>query len=233
MHANLATISTMRQIPSLRRIPDRPFHFLQKFLFLCGLGLLGAIPYLLAAAAQAGIKPLDGVKIEALETYQNPKQRQFDFGLGLWPLDPYYNGFSIDVGYTQIFNKTDAWEVVHADYLYTVDTGLTSQLADQYSVNPQSIRRLSLVLSSNFRYTLAYGKFIFFERSIRYFRSSILAGPAFVMTNQGETVGLGAGFRLETFVNNLYSWKLEVRDTYAFGYLDNNLAFIFGTSYGV
>lgn len=207
---------------------------LNRIVFTFGFCLI--LPCLsLAKAPEAttpGIKPLDGVRIQAVETYQNPKKQQLDFGLGLWPMDPYFNGFSVDVGYNRFFNKTYAWEVAHIDYIYSVDTGLTSQLADRWSVSPQTINRLNFVFSSNLRYTLAYGKFVFMTKYIKYFRASVLAGPAFVLASQGSSVGLGAGFRFETFVNNDFSWKVEVRDIYAFGNLNNNLAFVLGTAYG-
>src|SRR6185437_7989972 len=43
-----------------------------------------------------GPRPIDGVYVEAVENYANPKQRQYGFDFGFWPLNPYYNGFSLD-----------------------------------------------------------------------------------------------------------------------------------------
>ena len=178
-----------------------------------------------------GEKPLDGVNVEAVQTYKNPKSQQIFFGLGLWPLDPYYNGLSVDLTYTRYLNKTYSWDVASLDYVYAVDSGLTSELADKYSVQPQSIERLNFVLSSDLNYTFAYGKTIFLTKYIRYFRSSLLAGPGLVITNQESTVGLDMGWRLETFVNDSFSWRVEARYLYAFSSMHNNLAFIFGTAY--
>src|ERR1700744_6478206 len=80
-----------------------------------------------ANSTRSGVQPLDGVQIDAVQSYVNPKSQQIDFGLGVWPLDAYYSGFSLDASYSYYFNKTYAWEVLHADYLYTVDKGLTSE----------------------------------------------------------------------------------------------------------
>lgn len=179
-----------------------------------------------------GVQPLDGVKIEALETYQNPKRQQLDFGLLVLPLDPYYNGFGIDLGYTRYFDKTYSWQILDINYIYSVNKGLTSQLAENYNVNPTSIERLTFIVSTNLEYVIAYGKFVFLSNHIRYFRSSLVVGPAYATSNKRGTVGLNLGFRFETFVNDDFSWVFQIRDVYAPSNIDNNLAFVLGTAYG-
>jgi outer membrane beta-barrel protein len=177
-------------------------------------------------------RPLDGVTIEAVETYRNPKTNQLDFGLGIWPLNPYFNAFSIDLTYNHYFNKALAWEVLHGSYMYSVDSGITSELADNYGVDPKNIERPGYFLSSNLKYTLAYGKFIFLNSNIRYFRSQVMAGPALAITNKRQSIGGDVGWVFETFVNDFFSWKFELRDTIATtGSTSNNLAISVGTGY--
>ena len=53
------------------------------------------LPQALASNSAPGIQPLDGVNVEAVQTYQNPKSSLIDFGLGIWPLNPYYNALRI------------------------------------------------------------------------------------------------------------------------------------------
>lgn len=176
--------------------------------------------------------PLDGVNMEALETYRNPAHNELDFGLGIWPVNPYFNSFSIDVGYTHLYGRTWSWEVVRASYMYNVDKGLTSTLADDYNVQPTSIERPNFILSSDIKYVLAYGKFIFFQQYIRYFRSEILGGPSFAITNQRSSIGFNVGWGFEVYVNDLFSWKVQIRDTLVtVGSTTNNLALILGTGY--
>lgn len=209
----------------------KSFKFLGFFLTLCLLTQAhAASPEL---EQQFGPKPLDGVFVDAIQSYSNPRNSHFGFDFGVWPLQPYYNGFSVDVNYTYYFNKDHAWEVLNAAYLYTVDTGLVTELADENKLQPQFIQRVNYIISSNYLMTLAYGKFIFFENNIRYFRSSLILGPAMIATNNGSSIGLCMGWGFETFVNDRVSWKFEIRDNYAFS-LDhpNNLAFLLGTSYG-
>ena len=179
-----------------------------------------------------GLHPLDGVNIEAVETYQNPKKQQIDFGLAVLPLDPYYNGFAIDLGYNYYFGKTYSWQILDVNYIYSVNKGLTSQLAQTYGVNPKSIERLTFIVSSNIQYVHAYGKFVFMKEVIRYFRSSVVFGPAYVTSNKRGTVGFNLGWRFETFVNDDFSWILQIRDVYAPSNIDNNLIISLGSSYG-
>src|SRR4051794_36845015 len=65
-----------------------------------------------------GPRPLDGVVVEALETYRNPKTNQIGLNLGVWPFNAYYTGFSLTGAYTYFFDKTYAWEVAQGSYLY-------------------------------------------------------------------------------------------------------------------
>lgn len=177
-------------------------------------------------------RPLDGVNIEALETYRNPKANSLEVALGVWPLNPYFNGFSVDLGYNWIFNKTYAAEV-RGSYIYTMDKGLTSELADSYGVDPQAtIERPSFLLAADLKYTIAYGKFIFFKDRIRYFRSQLLAGPAFINTNKQSLIGGDIGWAMEAYVNDLFSWRIELRDVIAsIGSTTNNLELSVGMGY--
>lgn len=199
-----------------------------------GVGLVFALFTTQAHAADQKFaeRPLDGVNIEALETYRNPKANSLDVGLGVWPLNPYFNAFSVDIGYNWIFDKTYAAQV-RGSYLYTVDKGLTSELADSYNVDPQStIERPNFIVSADFKYTIAYGKFIFFKDRIRYFRSQIFAGPAFVSSNKQALFGGDVGWSMEAYVNELFSWRLEIRDVVAsIGSTTNNLELSVGMGY--
>jgi hypothetical protein len=179
-----------------------------------------------------GPRPMDGVFVEAVETYSGSKSQQIDFGLSTFPLDPYYNGFGIDLAYAYFFNKTYAWQVINVDYVFGVDKGLRSQLAQNWGVQPQSIEQIAYIVSTSLEYLPVYGKFISFKEYIRYFRSAFFGGPAFVATNQQSTVGLNLGWRLEAYVNSSFAWNFQLRDVYVFGGLGNNMALVLGTSYG-
>jgi outer membrane beta-barrel protein len=180
-----------------------------------------------------GPRPVDGVFVEAVQGYMIPRRSQFGLDFGMWPVQPYYNGFSLDTYYTYHFSKDSAWEVLNFSYLYTVDTDLTTELASSYNVTPKSIERVNYVLSSNYLWNVAYGKFAFFNNNIRYFRSGFMVGPALIVTNTESIAGFCIGWSFETFVNEKTAWRFQIRDNYASGNSHpNNLVFLLGTSYG-
>src|SRR5438270_10909477 len=78
---------------------------------------------------------LDGVKIEALETFTSPKWNELSLGMGISPLDPYYTAFSLNGGYIRYFTPTLGWEVISGAYAFTVQKDLVSQLAT-FGVTP-------------------------------------------------------------------------------------------------
>lgn len=206
------------------------------------VSLLSMITLLYAPQLQAiekeleekfGGRPLDGVYVRAVENQLNPRTNRMAFDLGIWPLQPYYNGFSLNASYSHFFNKNYAWEVLRACYVYTVQTDLTSKLAENYGVNPQSIERTSYVLSSDLHWFFAYGKFLFFENNIRYFRSSLLLGPGLVVSNKASRFALDLGWSFETFIKENVAWRVELRDTVAFSAdHPHNMSINFGTVYG-
>jgi outer membrane beta-barrel protein len=180
-----------------------------------------------------GARPLDGVYVRAVENQLNPRTNRVAFDLGVWPLQPYYNGFSLNFSYSHFFNKTYAWEILRFCYLYTVQTDLTAKLAEQYGVDKQKIERTAYVISSDVHWFFAYGKFLFFENNIRYFRSSLMAGPGLVSSNFSSKFGVDFGWSIETFFKEDFAWRLEIRDTIAFGAdHPHNMSLNVGTVYG-
>ncbi len=186
-----------------------------------------------AEEEEFGERPLDGIMVEALETYRNPKTSQLSFDLSLWPFNAYYTGFGINAGYIYYLNKTWAWEVANISYVYSVEKGLTSDLAQNYYVNPVQIERMTYTMITNLEYYHSYGKFILAKEYIRYFRSAFLFGGGMVTTNKQSYIAGSLGLKFEVYVNDVFSWKIEVRDLItAQSGVTNNVAFSLGTSYG-
>jgi hypothetical protein len=183
--------------------------------------------------SEFGPKPLDGSTIEALEIYRNPKGNELTFGLGVFPFNPYYSGFSAHAGYSIYFNKSTAWEVLNGYLVKSVEKSLTTDLAQNFSVNPTQIERLNFVLSSNMLFFHSYGKFIFLSRHIEYFRTAFLVGLAMVKTNQQSRLAASFGLRFGIYANDTFSWKIDIRDHMTFsGGVENFIAFTFGTGIG-
>ena len=174
-------------------------------------------------------KTLDGIYVQAVESYINPKHHELSFGVGLFPFNAYYNGFSADGGYTFFFNSLFAWEVMHGSFVFSVQKDLTSQLAERYFVNPQSIEKLEYVASTNLIAVLSYGKGVFFRRFLQYSRSSLLGGVGLVKTSTQSKTAVSVGMRFDGYLNNIFSWRLEVRDAFTLNNTAHFVSFSMGT----
>lgn len=155
---------------------------------------------------------IDAVPIQALETYANPKNHGLALGAGIFPLDPYFFAFGIHASYTYFFNSSLAWEMIDGSYAFTVRKNLSSELADKYNVRPETIERLEYVIASSLMVLPTYGKTVLFKSVLQNIRTGLLIGPGFYKTSltSGPTVHLGAMF--ENYIDETFSWRLEIRD---------------------
>jgi outer membrane beta-barrel protein len=159
---------------------------------------------------------LDGVAIEAVETFVNPLNSEISFNLGFFPFNAYYAAFSGQFGYTYHYNSDYAWEILNAGYALTSQKALTAELANTYGVNPDVIEKVTFLVASNFLYTPIYGKTVLTKKFIRYMRISLLAGPAVVGTSIQTLLAFNFGLQFDTYINEKFSWKLEFRDYVTF-----------------
>jgi hypothetical protein len=161
-------------------------------------------------------KPLDGVNLEAVETYAEPRTNEIGLGVGIYPFDAYYYGLSLNAGFTMHFSRNFAWEIINAQYFFGFQKNLTTELADVYSVNPTSIPELNYIVSTNGAYSFSYGKSVLFEDFIRYFRDSVLFGLGAVKTTDSTSFAINTGIKVEMFTTENFSWQFEARDSFAF-----------------
>jgi outer membrane beta-barrel protein len=184
------------------------------------------------AADMTKPKPLDGVNLEAVETYAEPRANELGLGVGIYPFDAYYYGVSLNVGFTIHFSRNFAWEIINAQYFFGFQKDLTTELADVYSVNPTSIPELNYIVSTNALYSFSYGKSVLFEDFIRYFRDSVIYGLGAVRTSDALTsttsFAVNLGLKVEMFTTENFSWHFEARDSIAFSG-NNYLTFSLGT----
>lgn len=156
---------------------------------------------------------MDGVPVEAHETYLNPKRNEFSLGAGVYPLDPYYYGFSLNASYAYFLNSSFAWEVLNGIYTFNVTKDLTSQLAERFGVNPEVIEKLEYILATHLVLYPTYGKNLLFKKFIQSSRTGLFAGPCFVKSTLTSRAGVSFGALFETQVSDTFSWRLDFRDT--------------------
>lgn len=176
---------------------------------------LGTILLSSPAFADEDQKSLDGVTVEAVETYRNPRSLELAAGAGIYPLDPFYTGFSLNGGLTYYISTSFAWEILGGSYAFSVVKELTSQLARDYGANPATIEKLEYALSSNLVLVPSYGKTVLFRSFLQNFRSSFFAGGGLVKTTLASLPCVSVGFRTDTYITDAFSWRWEIRDYYA------------------
>lgn len=182
-------------------------------------------------------KRMDGINLEPVETYVEPKLSEFSLGLGVYPFDPYFYGLSLNIGYTKTLSHNLVWEVVNAQYYVSIQKDVTNDLASGNAtvtpISPSSVPRLQYIIASDFQYIFLYGKFTSFEKDIRYFRLSALAGLGMVKTSPVYSAATVFGLKFQTFTRDSFSWNVEMRDNLAFTTTSNFMTFIFGASFSL
>ncbi len=184
----------------------------------------------LSIAATNPPETLDGVEVDAVETYKNPRNLEVSVGAGLYPLDPYHLSFSLNGGFTYYFNSTWAWEVLSGSYAFSVRKSLTSQLADSFGVNPQVIEKLEYAAATSIVLVPRYGKAVLFRSFLQHFRTSFILGGGIVKTTQQSLPAISVGARTDIYISDAFSWRLELRDLIALRGGKNFLAFGLGTT---
>ncbi len=182
------------------------------------------------------IKPLDGIVIEAVESYINPKHHNVQISFGLNPFEAYYFGFSFNAAYCYNINYLWAWNIIHGSYIFPVEKGLTAELAEKYGVNPETIKRVNGLIGTELLFTPIYGKSVLLREIVDYFRLSFSLGTGVVFTGTSQSFSdfsswsLIAGIRLETQMNETLSWHLILKNNLLFhdGFNDI-ISFLIGT----
>jgi hypothetical protein len=158
-------------------------------------------------------RPLDGVLMNAIETYPNARNSSLGIGVGVYPFNPYYTGFMINGNFSYRLSRTVNWEIFNVSYALSYHTALTTELAQNYNVNPKSINYLTFIVNTDIVFDIATGKFVALKEYLRYFTFSALLGGGFADSDFQKDFGPVFGFRTEVYASANFSWRLDVRDT--------------------
>jgi hypothetical protein len=166
---------------------------------------------------------LDGAEVSALEISLPEDSNAINVGMDFLPLNPYYNGIGAFLGYQYYITKNSSWEVIRAAYIYSIETNLTSQLADNFGVAPKTIDRLFLMIKSNYKYYLSYGKSLLFDKHINLFRVGFIAGPGLAFSKKRSIVSnenvytpsflITLGLVVEVYTSNHLLWYVEFQNS--------------------
>jgi len=157
---------------------------------------------------------LDGAEVVSLETFILPDKHGLSLGMDYYPFNPYYDGLTIAGSYHYYFTKNIAWELIRGSYVVLpVQTSLTSELAEEFGVNPEKIEKLKYVLKSNFRYFFLYGKSLLFDKHIRYYRLGMIIGPGMAFTTENTNFLANFGLGFEFYVTESVLWTFDFEDS--------------------
>jgi outer membrane beta-barrel protein len=144
---------------------------------------------------------------------------------GLLPINAFDKGLTIGGSFTYHFSNAFAWEVINGSYVYKqMDTGLKSELLDNFNVQPTDIAAVDLLMSSSFVAKPFYGKLAVFNRRVIHAEVSIPVGITLGRyTNpQSYHYGPNLGVIFRVFMSAHTSLRIDVRDNALFSHWSYN-----------
>ena len=161
----------------------------------------------MASAQRGEYLDLEGNKVYAVEELVEPNKNDISLGLTFNPIDPYYSLLGLNLSYTRMINLTWGWNILDVNYLYAVDKNLKNELAEEYSVTTQEIRKTEYLFSSNLIYRISEGKSLFFQEYVKRSNNSILFGLGSAQTNLESYPTANFGFQSNFIISNSLSVK--------------------------
>ena len=140
---------------------------------------------------------------------------ELDVAAGFLPINAFNKGLTIGGAFTYHFSNAWAWEVINGNYVYKqLDTGLKTELLDNFNVQPTKIAAVELMLSSSVVLKPFYGKLAVFNRRVIHAEVSIPLGFTYARyTNpQSYPYGPNLGVIFRVFMGPHTSLRIDVRD---------------------
>jgi outer membrane beta-barrel protein len=188
------------------------------------------IPYLaLLTLTLAGASPAladDDMDEEQVATYA-VQSRLFRLGgelnaaAGILPMNAFSKGLTVGGSFTYHFSNAWAWEVINGAYVYKqMDTGLKTELLENFDVQPTKLAAIDLMLSSSLVLKPFYGKLTVFNRRVIHAEVSVPFGLTLGRyTNpQSYLPGPNLGVIFRVFISPHASLRIDVRENVLFNH---------------
>jgi outer membrane beta-barrel protein len=146
---------------------------------------------------------------------------ELNVAAGLLPINAFNKGLTVGGSFTYHFSNTFAWEIINGSYVYKqMDTGLKTELLDNFNVQPTKIAAIDLMLSSSAVLKPFYGKLAVFNRRVIHAEVSIPMGITLGRyTNpQSYLGGPNLGVIVRVFMSTHTSLRIDVRDNILFSH---------------
>ena len=134
---------------------------------------------------------------------------------GFLPMNAFNKGLTVGGSFTYHMSNSWAWEIIRGAYVYKqLDTGLKSELLDNFSVKPTEIAAVDYILSSNLVLKPFYGKLAVFNRRLIHLEVSVPFGVAMAhfIKPGAYLFGPDAGLIFRVFASRHISFCLDARD---------------------
>jgi outer membrane beta-barrel protein len=146
---------------------------------------------------------------------------ELDVEAGILPINAFNKGLTIGGSFTYHFSNAWAWEIINAAYVYKqLDTGLKTELEENFEVQPTKIAAVDLLMSSSLVLKPFYGKLAVFNRRVIHAEVSIPFGITLGRyTNpQSYLPGPNLGLIFRVFLSPHTSFRIDVRENVLFNH---------------
>ena len=168
----------------------------------------------------------DSGQLVAIQQRKYIMAHEIELAASIAPLDAFDKGLGGEAAYTIHFNDAIGWEVLRAGYYYQLDTGLKSQLLQEFGVVPTSFQTLQYFGSTALEWSPAYGKLAWNNAAISHIEFFLTLGAAIGQFTSSIGYGPELGVGLRVYINQVLSWRTEIRDAYFFERDAQNVLFV-------
>lgn len=127
------------------------------------------------------------------------------------PKDPFSKYINLGASYTHAFSDFTSWEVVNANYVIELASGLKKDLIDNFGRDAATFAVLKYYATSNLVFTPIYTKNLLFNSSVVHSQFSIVAGGGLAGFSRVVPPVIDAGVILRFFTTPNNSLKLDFR----------------------
>jgi len=171
--------------------------------------------------AQAAEPEVDIFAVPKTYAVQNRKYKlggQYSAHFGYMPMDSFTKGIVLGASYTKYFSDFTGWEVINANWVIDMDTGLKEQLRKDFGADSGDLPDFpEWYITTNIVYTPIYNKNLFFNKSVVWGDITFVAGPGIGSFQKDKIKPLvNGGAVLRFFLNEKESIKIDVRENLPF-----------------
>jgi len=140
---------------------------------------------------------------------------ELNAGLGILPLNAFSKGVMVEGSVTYHFTNIWSWEIAQGGYVFAnSDTGLKTQLLQNFDVQPTQLSRATFLVGSNLVFTPFYAKVATLNRTVDHLELFFPVGLAFAGYEDPTAYlgGLDLGIGLRWYLGPHTSIRFDARN---------------------